>query len=1120
MTAKTPSRKHSYGGGVGALLAASLLIGSMALGLPWAVQAASGQISVSCTFNGKAAPTAITGVVPGTTTLAIVCTGTSGLGVAGLMASPLGGVVVSPAKAASEADLGTLTKFTESPAGTYKATFKVPSTFKASDTNAVCPPSPGQFNAGLAGCAVAVINTSTLSQFSGQEAILIDASQTAPPNSPTVATDNSEVTAGETISFGDATGACPSNPTAASDCWWGDALGTSSTSSDPATLTVTLDGSAVAGATATVAGPGTGGLATYNGTTLVPQSLSGTLTLPSVLAAGPHTLTVTQSNVTPFDGNGASPHAGSAISASTTLFVGPTTTPVVTGVSPGSGTSAGGTTVNISGSNFTGATAVHFGTAAATSVKVNSSTSISAVSPAGLGGVDVTVTTSKGTSLTSDADRFVYVAPAPPVITGLSPASGTQEGGTGVTVGGSGFTGSTSVKFGSTPAKSFKVLSDSQLVALSPAGSGVVDLVITNRVGTSAQTSADEYSYLPGPPNGPVVTAVDPSAGIAGTVVTVSGSGFSGATAVHFGSTAATAMSVVSDTTITAKAPAETGSDSPVDITVTTPVGTSATDGADQFSYVGAPVISSLSPATGSPVGGYQVSISGSAFTDATAVDFGSTPATSFTVGGDSSITATAPVGSGTVFVRVKTPAGTSAETPSAKFVFGAPTVSSVSPTNGSPQGGYSATISGTGFTGATAVDFGSKAATDVVVSSDDSLTATVPAGGGTVNVTVTTAAGTSAKSQADHFVYVGTPTITGVSPGEGPTSGGNLVTITGTSFTGATAVDFGSRAASDVTVQSDGALTAVVPAGTGTVDIKVTVPTGNTSASPPVTYTYVPVPTVTAVSPNTGLAAGGGPTVNITGSGFNSATLVSFGPNGTGSFTVNSDSSITVTPPGSPSGAGPVDVTVTNPGGISATSSADVYTYEALPSVTQVYPDAGPTSGGTSVVITGTGFTPSTTVDFGTLGAGEVTIVNSTLIEASSPGPASAGAVDVTVTSATGTSLTSGADQFTYQTAPTVTGVSPPNGPVGGGTSVTITGTNLLVATAVNFGGTASPSFTVDSATSITAIAPSFVSAGVENVTVVTTSGTSATSTADHFSYVAVPTITGVTPLQGPVSG
>ncbi|HLZ66155.1 MAG TPA: putative Ig domain-containing protein [Aliidongia sp.] len=91
---------------------------------------------------------------------------------------------------------------------------------------------------------------------------------------------------------------------------------------------------------------------------------------------------------------------------------------------------------------------------------------------------------------------------------------------------------------------------------------------------------------------------------------------------------------------------------------------------------------------------------------------------------------------------------------------------------------------------------------------------------------------------------------------------------------------------------------------------------------------------------------------------------------------------------------------------------------------------------------------------------------------------------------------------------APTVTGISPNQGKVAGGTSVTITGTNFTGATAVSFGGTAATGFTVNSATQITASAPAHA-AGQIDVTVTVPAGTSTTSAADHFTFVAPPTVT-----------
>jgi hypothetical protein len=89
-----------------------------------------------------------------------------------------------------------------------------------------------------------------------------------------------------------------------------------------------------------------------------------------------------------------------------------------------------------------------------------------------------------------------------------------------------------------------------------------------------------------------------------------------------------------------------------------------------------------------------------------------------------------------------------------------------------------------------------------------------------------------------------------------------------------------------------------------------------------------------------------------------------------------------------------------------------------------------------------------------------------------------------------------------TAAVAPAVTGVSPGSGPVSGGTSVTITGSGLTGATGVSFGGTAASSFTVNGDTSITATAPAATAAGPVDVTVTTPSGTSATSSADQYTY------------------
>ena len=126
------------------------------------------------------------------------------------------------------------------------------------------------------------------------------------------------------------------------------------------------------------------------------------------------------------------------------------------------------------------------------------------------------------------------------------------------------------------------------------------------------------------------------------------------------------------------------------------------------------------------------------------------------------------------------------------------PTVTSISPASGPAAGGTSVTITGTGFngtTGASSVKFGATNAASYSVDSDTQITATAPAGTGTVHVTVTNNSQTSTTSPADQFTYAPAPTVTGASPNAGPTAGGTTVAITGTGFTGATAVTFGGTA-------------------------------------------------------------------------------------------------------------------------------------------------------------------------------------------------------------------------------------------------------------------------------------------------------------------------------------
>jgi IPT/TIG domain len=185
----------------------------------------------------------------------------------------------------------------------------------------------------------------------------------------------------------------------------------------------------------------------------------------------------------------------------------------------------------------------------------------------------------------------------------------------------------------------------------------------------------------------------------------------------------------------------------------------------------------------------------------------------------------------------------------------GPASISGVSPNAGPVMGGTSVSIIGSGFTGATAVDFGSVAAVSFVANSDTSITAVAPAQAvGTVDVKVTTAFGTSSVVSGDQFTYVPPPSVTAVSPGSGPTAGGTTVTISGSGFTGATTVRFGGTMAPSFTSAGDSSMTAVSPAqAAAAVDVRVITAGGISATVPMDLFFYADAPVPLPSPPSTG---------------------------------------------------------------------------------------------------------------------------------------------------------------------------------------------------------------------------------------------------------------------------
>ena len=240
-------------------------------------------------------------------------------------------------------------------------------------------------------------------------------------------------------------------------------------------------------------------------------------------------------------------------------------------------------------------------------------------------------------------------------------------------------------------------------------------------------------------------------------------------------------------------------------------------------------------------------------------------------------------------------------------------------------------------------------------------------------------------------------------------------------------------------------------------------------SAASPFALTVQPAqlqPAVSSVGPTSGCAVGGSQ-VTITGTNFSGSSVVDFGASASPGFAVTSPTTIIATVP---PGTGVVDVTVTNPAGSSAPTTADLFTYgPTVTSISGLNP-VGNALGGNTLYIDGTGFTGTSAVDIGGVPAASFQVVHDWEVAAVTP--PETGVLDVTVTVGGCTSQVSSADR--YWAWPIVTSISPPTGVTAGGTSVTIMGAGFTGTTSVDFGPWVSPSFVVVSDTEIIAVSPS----------------------------------------------
>ncbi len=604
--------------------------------------------------------------------------------------------------------------------------------------------------------------------------------------------------------------------------------------------------------------------------------------------------------------------------------------PTVTGLSPTHGSTAGGNQVEILGTELSGATKVEFGTTSVTSFAEDTATSIKLNAPAHAAGeVDVTVTTAGGTSATGASDKYTYDVPAP-AVSSVSPNHGTTLGSETITIEGTNLGSPTGVSFGGTAGTNVTEVNPTKLTVKSPVhAAGEVDVTVTTAGGTSATGANDKFTFeAPGAP-APTCSAFTPNKGpiVGGTAVTLSGTNLSSATKVEFGTTAVTSFTEDTATTIKVNTPAHAAG--PITVKVTTAGGTATCAGGEFTFDVPAPAVSSVSPNHGTTLGSETITIEGTNLGSPTGVSFGGTAGSNVTEVSATKLTVKSPAhAAGQIDVTVTTAGGTSATGTPDKFTYQipAPTVTSVSPNRGSTAGGEVITIEGTNLGSPTGVSFGGTAGSNVTEVSATKLTVKSPVhAAGEVDVTVTTAGGTSATGANDKFTFqTPVPAVTSVAPNHGTTAGGETITIEGTNLTSVNGVSFGGVGANEIREVSATKMTVKSPAHVaGQVDVVVQTTLGTSATGAADKYTYESPAAITH-------------TLSVTMAGTGSGAVTCNGAACAASYTQGAEVTLAASPASGSTFAGWSGASCTGTGACKVTITADTAvtaTFNATPS-------------------------------------------------------------------------------------------------------------------------------------------------------------------------------------------
>ncbi len=791
--------------------------------------------------------------------------------------------------------------------------------------------------------------------------------------------------------------------------------------------------------------------------------------------------------------------------------------PAVLSVVPAQGTTGGRTQIVINGLNFLPGAIAKLDNSICDDVVVESSIKLTCLTRNHAAGAVAARVTNTDGQFSELSNAFTYSDSDPPTVTQVIPAQGTTGGSTPITVNGSGFLNGANIQVGGQPCSHSILISSSQMSCLtSPHAAGIAEVKVTN-TDLRSGAKADGFNYVSLP--APSVTSLSPVSGTigGGTIVTITGTGFVFGATVKFGNDSASNVVVDSDTQISCKTPEHaTGT---VDVAVTNTDGNvGSLLGSYRFVTVPAPSISAVVPASGSTGGGNNITVSGTNFLSGIQIFVGGLPCTDTTRVSSTQLVCQVPrhEAAGSVDVRVLNTDGQSGTSPYTYILFPAPHLTSISPDHGTSNGGTAVTAVGTGFTSGVRITLDGEDASNVVLASDTSLTfATKSHIAGAVEVAVINSDGQQ-HALSNAFTFILPPNVGSVSPSSGSTSGGQSLTITGNDFKDGATVQLGSKSCTPVLFDSASQLRCTSPSQTdeGSYTITVVNPDGQSSSKTGL-FTYVfPPPSLTSLSVSEG-ALVGGTSVDLNGGGFRSPVSVKFGNKSVSNVTFVDSTKVTIITP-SQEVAGGVDVELTNGDG-QKRSLTSAFTYKDAPTLDTVTPATGLANVNTLLTITGVGLNELSTVKVDGRPCTSVAVLETnTKISCVAPtGTASATAVDLVVTDSFNQSRTK-PQAFRYTSPPpTLSGADILEGPLAGGSLVTLTGANFVTGASVKVGAIAAPDTTVVDSTHVRFHTPG-VAQAVSATIELTNADAQVVTYPQPFIYKDAPIIDSVTPATG----